>query len=605
MTKEAVNGNHNKGMMMMIDNSNDKEAILASTPSKSKTKKGQRGGGTLFRRRRQRNPSTRCAASSCLSLFWFCILAIVPFSLFLSWHVGMNNSRQAMDFTTASSTSKNATDKAMLQEVVKNSNSFWSDMPTNAVLQFLLTNGNGSSNNNNSSSSSSGVLTMMSSAASTTGSHSMALLHQQQQQQTHSSPSYYQGQLLALLYPPGLMGGYRNQVIRFTSLCVYAHQNERDLFLPSLLWVTQVQEPPVLGVVVDNTSAAAAGTSDHQQQQQHNPWLPVPMQDIFDIEHWNSIASSKSSDNNNNPLPRIIAVESKDEPAAITARNHELTMSHNVSWLDSCWIYHRPDNDESSVHHRHHYPHSLQRAVWNRPGAGYLKGLYNETIAMIETFHRPATFVPRRTDFLPVVEQHCRQASSEQQLMVYGGGKMGGRLWSDAMGRRKSGLEKQQQQLQVNERGKNDTDMTTRFSTLLVQDEERAMMLTTPTNMDGWVVRALRPAPVWRAVADQCLVVVNNNTNDDDSSNSNSRHARRIPRFACTCGIGNDESSMWRNHGIQSNKDLVSSPRLARMVNTSSGCSSNIIIITTGYASSSLWQCFWHFDCRVSRRHGS
>jgi hypothetical protein len=395
-----------------------------------------------------------------------------------------------------SATSANA---AKLQLLVKNS--FWSDMPTNAILEFL-NHGNGDGSNSNN------IMNSTASNLSTT-------VHQQQQQQTHhpAVPSY-QGQLLALLYPPGLMGGYRNQVIRFTSLCVHAQQNnqdKRDLFLPSLLWVTQVKEPEL---IVNATTSSV-------DQQQHNPWLPVPMQDIFDIEHWNSIASQ----NNSNPLPRIIAVESNDVPTTISNRDFTLSTNNaSSSLLDSCWIYHRPD-DESI---KRYYPHALQRAVWNRPGAGYLNGLYNETRAMIETFHRPSTFIPRRADFLPVVEQHCPAKGG--RMMVYGGGKMGGRLWSDAMGRRKR-LEKQLQE----QNGKDDIDMTTRFSRLLVQDDEQVMM-TIPTTMDGWVVRALQPAPVWRAVADHCLVI-NNNDKHERHDEYLALHARvELEMMSHRCG---------------------------------------------------------------------
>jgi hypothetical protein len=46
---------------------------------------------------------------------------------------------------------------------------------------------------------------------------------------------------LALLYPPGLLGGYRNQVLRFIAFVVHAQQNNfTQIHLPSLLWSTQL-----------------------------------------------------------------------------------------------------------------------------------------------------------------------------------------------------------------------------------------------------------------------------------------------------------------------------------------------------------------------------
>ena len=69
--------------------------------------------------------------------------------------------------------------------------------------------------------------------------------------------------LLALVYPPGLMGGYRNQVIRFLALVVHALREDFSaMFLPSLLWSTQV------------------GNS--------TTWVPIPMDLLIDIDYWNS-----------------------------------------------------------------------------------------------------------------------------------------------------------------------------------------------------------------------------------------------------------------------------------------------------------------------------
>ena len=77
---------------------------------------------------------------------------------------------------------------------------------------------------------------------------------------------------LALAYPPGLLGGYRNQVIRFIGLCLYARRkNITRLFEPSLLWSTTTQQQS----------------------------LPIPMHWIFDIDHWNLIARKEG-------LPRIV-----------------------------------------------------------------------------------------------------------------------------------------------------------------------------------------------------------------------------------------------------------------------------------------------------------
>jgi hypothetical protein len=73
------------------------------------------------------------------------------------------------------------------------------------------------------------------------------------------------GKLLALVYPQGLFGGYRNQVIRFLALVVHAlKENIPRILLPSVLWSTQV----------GNSTTYA--------------WVPIPMDLLMDIDYWNS-----------------------------------------------------------------------------------------------------------------------------------------------------------------------------------------------------------------------------------------------------------------------------------------------------------------------------
>lgn len=81
--------------------------------------------------------------------------------------------------------------------------------------------------------------------------------------------------VLALLYPPGLMGGYRNQVIRILSLVLMAAKKKiPNLLLPSLMWMTQV-------IVEDGTEK----------------WVPIPHDLVFDVEHWNTFTKS---------MPRLV-----------------------------------------------------------------------------------------------------------------------------------------------------------------------------------------------------------------------------------------------------------------------------------------------------------
>lgn len=87
---------------------------------------------------------------------------------------------------------------------------------------------------------------------------------------------------LALIYPNGLFGGYRNQVIRFLAFVVYAIQhNYSQIFLPSLIWRTQIGNG----------------------QQSQEDWYPVPHEFLFDVEHWNSLGE----------LPKLVSSIPKND----------------------------------------------------------------------------------------------------------------------------------------------------------------------------------------------------------------------------------------------------------------------------------------------------
>lgn len=233
---------------------------------------------------------------------------------------------------------------------------------------------------------------------------------------------------LALAYPPGLMGGYRNQVIRFIGLCLTARKrNITQLFEPSLLW---------------STSLEGVGASVQ--------WLPIPMAWVFDIDHWNQFAAQEG-------LPRIVKeLEQLD------------------CWQTGLWdAYNTTDWGP------------LPRAAFLEQGS--LVGVTNETYRYISN---DPTFRVRRTDVLPRLER-C------QRPVVYGGGKMAGRLWNDMMKLREHGT-------------------------------------PTPGQLDRHVLRALQPAPQWRQLADSCLATA---FHDEMSSSYVALHARvELEMMAHPCG---------------------------------------------------------------------
>ena len=165
---------------------------------------------------------------------------------------------------------------------------------------------------------------------------------------------------LALIYPLGMPGGYRNQVIRFISLCIYARQHGlSQLFLPSLLWGTQLDS---VGVDVE--------------------WQPIPMDMVFDIDHWNSFDA----------LPKLVSTMDQYD----------------------CWS---PGVDIPSLD-------PLRRKALAQ---GSLSPISNTTIGYINRTLK----VKRKLDLYPAVE-HCRHP------VAYGSGPAFGRLWNDYMRFRKN-----------------------------------------------------------------------------------------------------------------------------------------------------------------------
>lgn len=85
-----------------------------------------------------------------------------------------------------------------------------------------------------------------------------------------------------MLYPPGLVGGYRNQVMRFIALVKHAlTQNISQLLTPSLMWSTRYYDLP----------------SDRSPM-----FWPIQFRDLFDVEHWNhqTLYGNRHNDNDKN-----------------------------------------------------------------------------------------------------------------------------------------------------------------------------------------------------------------------------------------------------------------------------------------------------------------
>lgn len=291
---------------------------------------------------------------------------------------------------------------------------------------------------------------------------------------------------LALLYPPGLLGGYRNQVLRFIALCVHGKRHGiSQLLLPSLLWSTQLD---------------GIGT--------HVSWFPIPFDWIFDVEYWNTFAPHN--------LPRLVrtVMDSTNEigqgktrsdcwieaseytgdeqllngEAISTHNNHDLTTTDSMSshgrtvqaneTQSNVYYYSYPlgDNNNNKYNVSVLTINHLQRAALLQ---GTLKPLQNITVLYIAGL---ISFNPRKHDLTDLV-QSC------QNPIVYGGGTGAGKLWKDYVTFQSKFDQRQPRRKEKSTLG-----------SLLVSNKS-----VVPYETDVWVYRALQPATRWRAVADRCV----------------------------------------------------------------------------------------------------
>jgi hypothetical protein len=132
---------------------------------------------------------------------------------------------------------------------------------------------------------------------------------------------------LALLYPTGLFGGYRNQAMRFIGFIKLAvlDDNIDQLLLPTLLWSTRYHKMP-------NTTTAI------------NPivtFWPVPFNELFDVKHWNTFHLPNNNRSDIISLPLLVS--SIDENEEATDAEHEDNDNDNdYSKKQTCWKSENP-----------------------------------------------------------------------------------------------------------------------------------------------------------------------------------------------------------------------------------------------------------------------
>lgn len=201
---------------------------------------------------------------------------------------------------------------------------------------------------------------------------------------------------LALMYPPGLIGGYRNQVMRFTAFVRHAIENQiPQLLLPSIYFSTT-----------------------YEKHTTERIFYPIRMKDVFDVEYWNDYAKQT------NELP--ILVESIDSPDCWSGNT-------NQSSTTARRLIQNATNFVSTIQQ---YSKALDAAASPTTGdetppmvlelakrAEFLKPLKRLSLAI--TSGHAILKRPRKVGVIPA-DLNC------QHPKVYGGGKGGaGILWND------------------------------------------------------------------------------------------------------------------------------------------------------------------------------
>ncbi|KAG7348789.1 hypothetical protein IV203_011386 [Nitzschia inconspicua] len=256
---------------------------------------------------------------------------------------------------------------------------------------------------------------------------------------------------LAMLYPVSLLGGYRNQAMRFFSFVHYALRNNySQLLLPTLVWSTRYLQYHFDGTNTNTTNTATSITSSSREQ---DMFWPVPMEDLFDIHHWNSYRHHPYNYNSNQKQSANILLSL---PILIDSISNS-----------DCWNTTTP-----SLSEQEHMIHHL------RDSAQFLVEIPKLTLATLPTLLRQPSPLKsatiqyvtgniskvRRISGLMQQVQHC------QHPAIRGGGLGVGTLWKD-------------------------------YETKIAAQQHRPEI----QQFLNTVNQALRPASQWRSLAEYCL----------------------------------------------------------------------------------------------------
>lgn len=198
---------------------------------------------------------------------------------------------------------------------------------------------------------------------------------------------------LALLYPPGLIGGYRNQVMRFTAFVRHAIQEQiPQMLLPSIYFSTTYEKDTAERI-----------------------FYPIRMKDVFDVEYWNEYAS-------HNELPSL--VESIGDDSDCWSSTSNTNSGDDIAQEDPKEIFASTIQQYSKALDPASPTDQTPPMVLDlAKGAEFLTPLRNLSLAI--TSGQAIMKRPRKVGVIPL-DLKC------QHPKTYGGGKGGaGVLWND------------------------------------------------------------------------------------------------------------------------------------------------------------------------------
>mmetsp|Transcript_12381 Transcript_12381/g.25209 ORF Transcript_12381/g.25209 Transcript_12381/m.25209 type:complete len:762 (-) Transcript_12381:341-2626(-) len=314
----------------------------------------------------------------------------------------------------------------------------------------------------------------------------------------------------ALLYPTGLIGGYRNQVMRFTGLMklVVGDGNENSNAFDQLLappWSTRYHPKTMPGINSAVTN-----------------W-PIPFDELFDVRHWNSFHRK-----NRTPLPLLVDyIATEDDGDDLREDNdrdgdRDHDGDRDGGGARSCWNAKNDDNIISAsaiqnngayntTFHDSFLPLLTQRMLFDvdngHPQQQKRPNFVLEPLQSSVVEYLVGDSIARRVfrlDFRGLVEKCTRP-------FAIGGGKNAGVLWNTYMGMQKrsprvlpnneydgidNGIDNGNASVAITDNKNDDNDNN--------NDDNDHDVAYRDTKLMKRVFEALIPAKPWRTLANMC-----------------------------------------------------------------------------------------------------